>query len=213
MPRETSKSDIIEFIHKYYKEHNTTPKLKEWKVKDGFPCNKERLLKICGRYNDLIEFIGYETYSYGQRHYNKNKLLEDLFKAVKQHRSVDFRYIRENNELKHRDIYKRQFGSVRKALKLIGISNNNILLMKDFKSYEFTNPLGFLKDYVYKGIISKDQEELISIGKNLLQSDLTANINDIGKYIDAYKIYKHFIKFEYFVIMCGYECRSTGRRL
>ena len=38
--------DIKTFLENYYKENKTTPKLTEWKEKDGFPCNKQNLYPL-----------------------------------------------------------------------------------------------------------------------------------------------------------------------
>ena len=72
MPRynNTNMKDIENFIKQYYLQNGFTPKLSEWKMKDGFPCNKETLLKF-GKYNDILKSLGYEVYSYGKRRYNK----------------------------------------------------------------------------------------------------------------------------------------------
>lgn len=47
MGYDTTLEEIKMFIKKYKKINGITPKLSEWKVKDGFPCNKEKLLKLC----------------------------------------------------------------------------------------------------------------------------------------------------------------------
>lgn len=212
MPRETTKKEVEDFIHEYYQKHNTTPKLTEWKLKNGFPCNKEKVLQLFGKYNDLISSLGYETFSYGQRRYDKKKLLEELLEAVKQHRSVDFRYIREGNNLKHRDIYTAQFGSVRKALKLAGIDNNNILLMKDFRDYDFTSPKYFLIKKLYGGKISKEQLDLIEQGKELIRCGFDITRDSMAKHLSIRNVYTYFKKFPYFVVMCDTECRLTNKQ-
>lgn len=81
MSRETSKEDCFKFLHEYVNLYRRTPNLLEWKEKNGFPCHKEKLLKLFGKYNNLISECGFQ-YEYGQRHYDKQKLLDDLRSAV-----------------------------------------------------------------------------------------------------------------------------------
>lgn len=177
MGYDTTLEEIKMFIKKYKKINGITPKLSEWKVKDGFPCNKEKLLKLCGKYNDLLESMGEETFSYGKRRYNKEKLLSDLKNAVLQHRSVDFTIIRKDNNLKHRDIYTNVFGSVKKSLRLCGITNNEIYLMKKYKNYNLENPIDFIIKNLYNGKLTLIQESLIAEFKDIVCNDVPTRSN------------------------------------
>lgn len=207
------KLKIKDFINEYNKKYGYTPKLSEWKVKDGFPCNKETLLKMYGKYNVLLESLGYKTYSYGKRRYNKQVLLKELYKSVVKYRSVDIKVLREEEkELKHRDVYTSQFGSFRNALSLCGINNNIIYLMKKYKNYNFEDPKSFLLDFLYDNNLNEKQLELITIMKKIY---LEGNppIRDAVKYkISLHSIRKEFISFTEFIILCELECGLSNKQ-
>lgn len=211
MGYDTTLEEIKMFIKKYKKINGITPKLSEWKVKDGFPCNKEKLLKLCGKYNDLLESMGEETFSYGKRRYNKEKLLSDLKNAVLQHRSVDFTIIRKDNNLKHRDIYTNVFGSVKKSLRLCGITNNEIYLMKKYKNYNLENPIDFIIKNLYNGKLTLIQESLIAEFKDIVCNDVPTRSNLQYK-ISLSKIYRNFNGYTEFVILCGAECALSNKQ-
>lgn len=212
MPKDTSREEVYEFIKKYFEKNGVTPKLMEWKVKDGFPCNKEKVLSIFGKYNDLLDSLGYETFTYGQRRYNKKKLLEELRSAVLQHRSVDFRIIRDDNNLKHRDIYTSQFGSVRNALQGLGINNNNIFLMKEYGDYKLEDPREFLIKKMFDGSLEEEPRILVEYGRELLEKGYPFTRDSVAEKLSIRKIYKHFKKFPYYVIICGGECKLGNKQ-
>lgn len=196
------KVELINFIHEYYKKNNTTPRLKDFVKKNGFPCNKETLLTVFDKYNDLIEECGYKTYSYGQRHYNENELLSDLKNAVIKSRSIDFRYIQKDNNLKHRDTYTNVFGNVRNALKKAGITNNHIYLLKKYNDYLLEDPISFLKTKInfketeITNSLIKEVNELKENGIPLLRDNVSKNMS-------ISKIYKYFFSFNNFMILSG----------
>lgn len=204
------RENIINFIHDYYKKNNTTPRLKDFVKKNGYPCNKETLLKIFKTYNSLIKECGYETYSYGQRHYNKKQLLNELKLAVIQHKSIDFAYIRKDNNLKHRDIYTRVFGSVRKALTELGINNNHIYLLKRYKDYMLEEPISFLKTKIN----FKETKESINLINqiNLLKSQDIPLLRDVvSKHMSIYSVYKIFGNYNNFIILSRNEVNLKNK--
>lgn len=193
---------IKDFIDDYYKKYGTTPRLKDFVKKNGFPCNKETLLKKIGNYNDFIERCGYKTYKYGQRHYNEKELLEELKRAVLQHRSVDFNFIRKDNNLKHRDIYTRVFGSVRDALNLLGIGNNEIWLLKQYSDYSLSDPILFLDE---KLKLNKNEEyyQLLEEAENLKKANIPLTRDIVAQKMSIRKIYRIFGNFNNFIILSG----------
>lgn len=212
MPRETNIIEVSEFIHKYYKENGYTPKLSDWKVKNGFPCNKEKLLKICGKYNDLINLLGYETYTYGKRRYNKYELLKELKETVLTYRSVDYKILKANKNLKHRDTYTNVFGSFRKALRECGITNNEIYLLKMYDDYEMEDPKEFIINKIFNNNIPNEANKLIAEGKKLIADGVKPIREEFNKKISIRKIYKYFIRFPIFIIMCDAECSLSNKQ-
>lgn len=193
---------LKEFIDDYYRKHGTTPRLKDFVKTNGFPCNKETLLKKVGNYNSFIEKCGYKTYRYGQRHYNENELLNELKDAILQHRSVDFNYIRKDNKLRHRDVYTRVFGNVRNALELLGIGNNEIFLLKQYSDYNLTEPISFLEE---KLCIKKTEEyyQLINEVNCLKKQGIPIMRDIVATKMSIQKIYRIFNNFNNFVILSG----------
>lgn len=201
---------IINFIHEYYDKNKTTPKLKDFVKKNGYPCNKETLLKIFGTYNSLIERCGYKTYEYGQRHYNEEELLQELKSAILQHRSIDFRYIRKDNNLKHRDIYTRVFGSVRKAIDKLDISNNHIYLLRMYNDYSLEEPISFLKQKL-NFVESDISNNLINELTKLTNKNVPLLRDAVKENMSIYKIYTTFGNFNNFVIMSGNQVNLSNK--
>lgn len=202
--------EIINFVHEYYKINNTTPRLKDFVKKNGYPCNKDTVIKIFGTFNNLIKECGYETYEYGQRHYNKKELLNELKKAILQHRSIDFRYIRKNNNLKHRDVYTRVFGSVRNAIKELSITNNQIYLLKTYKDYMLEDPQKYLKSKI-NFIDTFESNELIIKINQLKHEGISLLRDSVCNYISIYKIYKIFGSYNNFMIISGNEVNLKNK--
>lgn len=204
------RTKIINFIHDFYKKNNTTPRLKDFKKKDGFPCNKETLLKIFGTYNALIEECGYETYSYGQRHYNKKELLDELKDVLLQHRTIDFNYLRKDNYLKHRNVYTKVFGSARLAFKELGLTNNQIFLLKSYSNYNFEDPKVFLEKEL-KIVYNQEMLKMLNTLKEIDKQGKPILRDLIGQHLSVNHIYKFFGSFNSFLILGGVEVNLSNK--
>lgn len=172
-----TKQSLIEFIIKYKEKHSIVPCLKDWKEKDGFPCNKEYLAKNY-KYNDLVSEAGFKPYSYGQRHYNVEEMLENIRKAIIKSRYFDIVKLHKNFEyIKHRDIYANLFGSFEGALLAAGIENRHKILINTFDDYKLEDPVEFLKNkFGINGDFTDEQLELISSIK-----DAASKYNDLRR--------------------------------
>lgn len=197
------KEDIIKFLKDYYKKYNVTPNLSQWKEEDGFPCNKEYLTKYY-RYNDLLAEAGLPTYEYGQRHYNKVEILEDLRKAIVESRCFNITVLhKEFDYIKHRDIYAYIFGNFENALLAAGIENRHKILINRFNDYKLEDPVCFLrKKFGENGVFTKEQLKLIISIKNAAKSgDLRRKT--MGKKISLHSCKKLFETYTIALIAAG----------
>lgn len=206
--------DIKTFLENYYKKNKTTPKLTEWKEKDGFPCNKQYLLKRFGKYNDLLKELGYTTYSYGKRRYNKDQLLLDYKNSIIEYRTTNINEIRKQNKLlKSKEVYIKNFGSMNNVLELLGINHEHIYLLNTFEDYALQNPILFLKTKLGKNKeFTLEQKNLISqIQKAVdLKKDIRRDVlkNDIS----LHNCKKLFGNFTLAMIASGFSpCIRIGK--
>lgn len=197
------KEDIIKFLIDYYKKYNVTPNLSQWKEEDGFPCNKEYLTKYY-RYNDLLAEAGLPTYEYGQRHYNKVEILEDLRKAIVESRCFNITVLhKEFDYIKHRDIYAYIFGNFENALLAAGIENRHKILINRFNDYKLEDPVEFLKKkFGNNGDFTKEQSELIESIKDAAKcGDLRKA--SLGKKISLHRCKRLFETYTIALIAAG----------
>lgn len=208
---EVKEEDLIKFIQEYYKKNGVVPCLKQWKEKDGFPCNKEYLANNY-KYNDLVAKAGFNVYKYGQRHYNISKLLEDLRKAVIESRCFNINILNKKFDyIKHRDTYTRLFGEFENALLAAGIENRHKILINRFDDYKLEDPIEFLQNkFGINGTFTKEQNELIASIKHAAQcGDLRRK--SIGKKISLHRCRKLFETYSIALIAAGFNPAKTMR--
>lgn len=205
------KKKITDFILDYNAIYTYPPKIKEWKIKDGFPCNKETLVKVVN-YNEHLKSLDLKTYKYGERRYNEDELLEKLRKAVLKFRSVDYRILRNDENVCAREVYNNIFGNFRNALRECGITNNEIHLLKKFPNYKLENARDFLIYELFNGKLTEDAEELISQGKEIFKKGVKPICSEVSKHISTYKTRKNFESFTYFIILCEVECSLSNKQ-
>lgn len=207
MPRynNTNMKDIENFIKQYYLQNGFTPKLSEWKMKDGFPCNKETLLKF-GKYNDILKSLGYEVYSYGKRRYNKKDLLNDLRDIVLTVRDINYDSIKKDSRHKGYMVYVNQFGSFDEALRQAGITNNETYLIRKYPEYKLESSSQFLLDRLFEDNIPQEALDLMIKMNKLIEEGVVPIRENMKGKISLHKIRKYFISFTEFLICCGIEC-------
>lgn len=199
-----TKQDLIEFIIEYKKKNGIVPCLKDWKEKDGFPCNKEYLSRNY-KYNDLISEAGFKPYLYGQRHYNIEEMLENIRKAVIESRYFDIAKLHKNfNYIKHRDIYANLFGNFEGALLAAGIENRHKILINTFDDYKLEDPVEFLKnEFGINGDFTDEQLELISSIKDAASKYDDLRRETMKKYISLHKCKTLFPSYTISLIAAG----------
>lgn len=188
-----TKEELIEFIQQYYSKNRVVPCLNEWKQKNGFPCNKQFLTNNY-IYNDLVAEAGFKTYTYGQRHYNEEKLLQDIRRAIIESRKFNISQLHDEFEyIKHRDVYANLFGSFENVLIAAGIENRHKILIKSFPEYRLEDPIDFLKKkFGNNGEFTPEQRELIlTIQEAAKGGDLRREV--MGKKISLHRC-KHLFK-------------------
>lgn len=207
--------DIIKFIKDYYDKNGVTPKLSQFVEKKGFPCNKEYLAKYY-RYNELVKKAGLKTYEYGRRHYNENKMLADVRRAVLTSKSTDIKFLSKKfSYIKHRDTYTRLFGGFHETLILAGIYNKHIILLQRYSDYKLQEPVEFIKEKFGKnGEYTDKQNELIKqidIGVGKTHGDLRRV--SLQKFISLRACIVLFSSFTIALIAAGYNpCKTLGSR-
>lgn len=199
--------DIKTFLEEYYKRNKTTPKLKEWKEKDGFPCNKEYLLKRFGKYNDLLEKLGYTTYSYGKRRYNEDQLLSDYKNSIIKYRTANIDEIRKQNKsLKSKEVYINIFGSINNVLKLLEINQEHIYLLSMFEDYTLQDPVLFLKIKLGKNNdFTLEQKNLISQIQQAVDLKKDIRRDALKNDISLYNCKRLFCNFTLAMIASGFS--------
>lgn len=188
-----TKEELIEFIQQYYSKNGVVPCLNEWKQKNGFPCNKQFLTNNY-IYNDLVAEAGFKTYKYGQRHYNEEKLLQDIRRAIIESRKFNISQLHDEFEyIKHRDVYANLFGNFENVLIAAGIENRHKILIKSFPEYRLEDPIDFLKKkFGNNGEFTPEQRELIlTIQEAAKGGDLRREV--MGKKISLHRC-KHLFK-------------------
>lgn len=203
-------SDIDKSIKEYKEKHGFTPKLKEWTVKNGFPCNKETLLNHFGKYNEILKELGHETYSYGKRRYNKEVLLNDLREAILKHRSSDYQIIKSESGIIYREIYDRLFGSYFDAIEMCGITRNKMYLIKMYDDYNLEDEKQFIIDKEFNGALSKEQKDILDKCASIKDSMFTRDY--VCSEIGMYKIYKHFKQFSILCVMANKTIKGLFKR-
>lgn len=200
---------LIKFIQDYYSENGVVPCLKEWKEKNGFPCNKQYLAKNY-TYNYLISKAGFRTYEYGQRHYNIQEMLEDIRKAVIESRCFNITELHKQFDyIKHRDVYANILGEFENVLIAAGIENRHKILIHRFSDYKLEEPVEFLKNkFGESGEFTSEQKELIlSIKEAAKCGDLRRE--KIGKKISLHKCRKLFETYSIALIAAGLNPAKT----
>lgn len=206
-----TEEDLIRFIQNYHKETGVVPCLWQFKEKDGFPCNKEFLAKNY-KYNNLVAAAGFRTYEYGQRHYDENKILKDLRKAVIESRSFNINILHKNNDyIMHRDTYTGLFGEFENALLAAGIENRHKILINRFDEYKLEDPVEFLKNkFGENGEFTQEQDELINFIKKASKcGDLRRDT--MKKKISLHKCKKLFETYSIALIAAGLNPAKTMR--
>ena len=187
-----TKEELIEFIQQYYSKNRVVPCLNEWKQKNAFPCNKQFLTNNY-IYNDLVAEAGFKTYTYGQRHYNEDKLLQDIRRAIIESRNFNIYQLHDEFEyIKHRDVYANLFGNFENVLIAAGIENRHKILIKRFPEYRLEDPIDFLKKkFGNKGEFTPEQRELIlTIQEAAKGGDLRREV--MGKKISLHRCKRLF---------------------
>lgn len=202
--------DIDDSIKEFYVKNGRTPKLVEFTVKNGFPCNKETLLKRFGKYNGILDKLGYETFSHGERRYNNEKLLNDLKNAIVKYRTSNYDIIRKDENVVYREIYRRIFGSYFEAVKLSGITRNNLYMLEMFANYNLENEKEFLIKNLYGGKLTDKHIELLEKAKEIPDEEF--NRDNVSKKISIATIYKLFNNFSLFCIMADKTVKSIFKR-
>ena len=199
--------DVIIFLRNFYKINGRTPNLSEFKVKDGFPCNKEFLVKHFGKYNEVLKKAGLQTYEFGQRHYNIEELLINLRKAILDSRSFDIKVLsKKYGYIKHRDTYTRLFGSFEKALIEAGIDNRHKVLMRLYSDYKLEEPVKFLiHKFGIDGEFTNGQKKLIhQINEAVIKSKGDLRRDTLKYTISLHLCKKLFGRFSVALIAAGF---------
>ena len=207
---EITMQDVNKAIRDYKIKNGYTPKLKEWTVKNGFPCNKETLLNHFGKYNDILKQLGYETYSYGKRRYNKTKMLEDLKKAILKYRTSNYMILRQEGTIVYRYVYEELFGSYANAIEKCGITKNKMYLIEMYKNYNLEDEFDFLLKFEFDGKLTDKQVIILEKCKLIKDSEFTRN--NVCKLIGTYKVYHIFKNFSLLCIMANKTIKGLFKR-
>ena len=207
--------DIKTFLENYYLKNNCTPRLSDWKEKNGFPCNKEYLLKKFGKYNELLQQLGYEIFSYGKRRYNKEQLLNEYKEAIIEQKTKNIDEIRKTNKIiKSKKVYIKIFDSIENLLVLLNIENRHIYLLNTFKDYELQDPIIFLKQkFGHNNDFTIEQKELINQISKAVEQAGDIRRDKLKNLISLHKCKKLFSNFTLALIAAGFNpCVKIGKK-
>ena len=201
--------NISSFLKEYFDTNGCTPTLKQWTVRNGAPCNKETLLKAFGKYNDILKSLGYETFEYGKRRYNKNKILNNLKNEILKHRTSDYNILRHSDDILYRYVYKDLFGSYANAIIMCGITNNKMFMIKSFSDYMLEDEKEFLVNKEFGGKLNETQVEIISRCFEMNNKNFFRD--DVCNLIGFRNVYNNFKKFSYLCVLCNKEIKTKTK--